>query len=233
MKLIKSLGLSISTLFFATSVQAGIINSTLFDTQATDGSASAITFDTWYFSMFQAGTATFDIMSWEIIEREAGTFEDLNGDGEARFVDTMLILMRDDGELDASDILDSNDDAFVFGTDPTIYHYDSYLSTELAAGNYALIVASAFGDIDYENQVQNGGYVGGLVPSANPFEEYRYAHNLEGTLYDPAVTHGDYQLTYSDNVGKLSHNAVNVSEPNSVVMVALGLFGLARHRKTK
>ena len=156
---------------------------------------------------------TVDTLSWE---RGLADFNgdgkldsiniDVNGDGEIAFLDTYTYLFRNDGSLDATDFVMSNDDSdFTFG-DGSIHRYDSFLEADLAPGDYVLAIGSFFLSPD------------DAIDRFNDGNQYPFDAN-------GSSDHGDYQLTFGGNVsvtGSLT-GLTRVPEPASLL---LGLFGL-------
>lgn len=179
---------------------AGIIlNGTLFS------DSTSTTIDRYAFSVATAGTVDFDIRSWE----DFG--QDLNGDGELAFIDSWLLLFRDDGSLDASDLIDANDDDFAslgFG-DGSIFFTDSFLSASLTAGNYIVAVAAApFADLN--------DAVAAVIAGVDPVAGKPIVLDPMDPMAFPGSDHGDYQLTVTGDVSMVTA----VPEPASWVLFA-------------
>ena len=156
---------------------------------------------------------TIDTLSWERGLADIngdGKLEsiehDVNGDGEIAYLDTYTYLFRNDGSLDASDFIVSNDDSdFTFG-DGSIHRYDSFLEAELEPGDYILAIGSFF--LSPEDAIDRFN------------DSSRYPLDANGSS-----DHGDYQITFGGNVsvtGSLT-GLTCVPEPASLL---LGLFGL-------
>nr|CCA21794.1 conserved hypothetical protein [Albugo laibachii Nc14] len=94
-------------------------------------------------------TVTIDVLSMETPEKNV--FVDVNGDCNAGYIDSSLILFRvNGGTIDASGVVASNDDApDGFGKDDgSISSRDSFLSMSLSAGTYRLAVGTSPLDIN-------------------------------------------------------------------------------------
>jgi PEP-CTERM motif len=189
-----------------------------------DGSNVRIgsTIDHWGFTVNSAGSVTFDMLSWEYDFTTTGQYVDVNGDGEIAFLDTYVMLFQDDGSLDTGDYLTTNDDSGSGFGDGTIYALDSYLSTNLAVGNYIFTVGAYWYDTN--------DAVSGINNSATYYPEGGMPIGTAG--YDPNadIDHGDYQITWSGDVTITSDpgTAVDpVPEPGTMVLLGIGLIGLA------
>lgn len=96
-----------------------------------------VSVDQYIFSLAQDAKVAFDVLSVEV--SDDGTFEDLNGDCKAGYVDAVLYLFDKDGTL-----LASNDDALQNQgqSDGSTSARDPYLAVALTQGKYMLGVAS-------------------------------------------------------------------------------------------
>ena len=156
------------------------------------------------------------MLSWEGIP--SGSYHldptvptDLNGDGEIAYLDTYIYLFRNDGSLDAGDLVGSCDDAHGYGlSDGTIRGVDSYLSEFLSVGDYILAVGGYGLDIAEAIAGHNTTSRG---PATN-LAPYPSA----ATVYD----HGDYRVTFSGDV---------VPEPATICLLGLGGLLLRRKRR--
>ena len=131
---------------------------------------------------------------------------DVNGDGEIAFLDTYTYLFHDDGSLDASDLIASNDDSDFTFDDGSIHRYDSFLEADLAPGDYILAIGSFFLSPDDAIDRFNDG-------NQYPFDA------------DGPSDHGDYQITFGGNVsvtGSFTGPTI-VPEPASLLLGLLGL----------
>nr|CCA14991.1 conserved hypothetical protein [Albugo laibachii Nc14] len=97
----------------------------------------SVSVDQYIFSLAQDAKVAFDVLSVEI--SDDGTFQDLNNDCKADYVDSVLYLYDKDGTL-----LASNDDAYLNQGqgDGSKSARDPYLATTLTEGKYILAVAS-------------------------------------------------------------------------------------------
>jgi hypothetical protein len=199
---------------------AGLIGSTIWKP-----GVPATTFDLWYFTANTSTDAVFDIVSW-------GEGDASNYHGGDYMINSMIWLLRNDGILDNNSILASNDDFYdlaLSGTDGSISHFDSYISMNLFAGDYVLIVGTvdlagntpSFSDLDFTSKMQDKGTV--------------YHYDGIGHTSDN-ISYGDYGLTYTG----VEHTLINpvspvssVPEPSTLAIFALGIMGLAARRFKK
>jgi len=151
------------------------------------------TVDLIYFTVNSTGPVEIDLLSTE--ESDAnGEFVDVNGDGEVAFIDPYIYLFRNDGFLDSSDLIASNDDGSLpaaGGADGSVSNVDSFLSLNLDAGGYVLAVgdynlllpAAVAGQISFASW-------GPLTfdPNTSPHAQWFVAD------------HGDYQVTLRGDV---------------------------------
>ncbi len=174
------------------------------------GTGSSV--DHWGFST-SGGTTTIDTLSmeWDF----SGPIVDVNGDGEIAFFDPYIHLFADDGSLDAGDLIASNDDSGSTFGDGSIFGYDSFLSLNLTAGNYILAIG-AFNLSVSEAITQIND------PNSYPVT---CAEGVGSTSCSfESHDHGDYQITWSDNVTITSNPGTGTGVP---APAPIALFGLA------
>ena len=182
----------------------------------------------WSLSVHSAGTVTIDTLSYEHdeddfdMDGDYNDYIDVNGDGEIAFIDPYINLYIDDGSLDASDLIATNDDDFSNTyADGSIHGYDSYLSILLSAGDYILAIDACCGDPLL-------GYYYDGYPDWNGLQS-ETTNNHD---------HGDYQITFN---GDLTVNSVTAELSKVPVPAAfwlfssgiIGLVGVAGKRKHK
>lgn len=176
------------------------------------------TVDHWKITVNTAGVVKIDVLSWEHDSDPNGTGNDidLNGDGEIAYFDSYIHLFTDDGSLDISDLIDSNDDDFTntYG-DGSIYGYDSYLSLALGAGDYILAIGSFF--LDANDAIGNSNFSSGDYPVTSDFDLDDVADRND---------HGDYRITFNGDL-TVEGAEGTVPEPTSLTLWGLGLLGCA------
>lgn len=163
---------------------------------------------------------TIDTLSWERDSADYNGdgnlgFFDVNGDGEIAYLDTHTYLFRNDGSLDTSDYIASNDDSDSTFSDGSIYHYDSYLEADLEPGEYILAIGNFYLSID------------DAIDRFNDGNQYPFDTN-------GSSDHGDYQISFGGNLsvtGSLT-GPTPVPEPGSAILALLGatLVGAASMR---
>lgn len=191
------------------SANAAVVEGTLYAVNDDSGARIGSTVDHWSFST-TGGLVTIDTLS---MEYGANGYTDVNGDGEIAYFDPYIHLFRDDGSLDAGDLLASNDDSGATFSDGSIHGYDSYLSVNLAAGDYILAIGSFFLSVDDAiNQLNRATY----YPVCDTGQ----------------CDHGDYQITFT-NEYNLTGPSADVPEPSTLALLGLGMAGLAFTRRRK
>lgn len=221
---------------FINSANASFITSgTIFEVD------EGVTVDYWGFSVNTAGVVTFDILSWEAgpeILFTSGPLEqpasDLNGDGEIAFLDTHVHLFKDDGALTVDDVIASNDDAGIGPntslsesfSDGSDFQYDSFLSLTLDVGDYIFAIGTFNLGIEEAIFGLNGSSSNPLTCSGN------YGESCISVV---EKDHGDYQITWSDNVQITSdpNSAQTVPETNPLLLLGFGVVVLRLVRKNR
>ena len=143
------------------------------------------------------------------------TFDVLEWGFGGNYMDSMVWLLSDDGALDIGDLVAQNDDSSSTYGDGSTTSLDSWLSTSITAGNYLLAVGECcnFGASDILDGVQDGvssDYVGATIQNTY-----------------------DYQLTVAGVFSNFHLQGTNVPEPGSLVLLGLGLAGVAYSQRRK
>lgn len=203
------------------SAQALVVEGTLYDTTYDD--INDITHDYWYFTV-TGGTYSFDILSWEPFG------SDVNGDGEYAFIDSMIWLYTDDGNLDGVDEIALNDDYFGTPGDGSLSPLDSFLEIILAPGDYVLAVGTCCTRDDF---------LDGVLDGYGPGDVYGWNENGELTANFMSwnagyQAHGDYQLTIEGEGLRITQAPNQIPEPATFALFGIGLAGIgftARRRR--
>ncbi|MGP9801284.1 DVUA0089 family protein [Rheinheimera sp. NSM] len=179
-----------------------VINAALHDYQSNQSYYRTVDF---YQFSSTGGLASFDILAWGY---------------QGSYLDSMLWLFQDDGDLGVSALLTQNDDFWSLTgrgfTDGSTSALDSYLSFNFSAGNYLLAVGSCcnYGAHD----IIDGMQWNGAASYDNP------------TLYRTLP----YQLTVNGAVSNFrpQDTAIsNIPEPASIALLGMGLLALRLYRK--
>ena len=205
-------GLGLCGLFlFASSAEAFIVSGSIIRL------AGGSSVDYIYFTVNSYGRVTIDTNSWEKDSEDrfngngiTDEFVDVNGDGEIAFFNTHIYLFVDDGFLDASDLIASNDNSTRTYGDGSISKNDAYLSRNLAPGNYVLAIGAANFSL---SEALSGFNSGSFYPVGENFTK---------------IDHGDYQVTISGDV-----TPGVIPEPTTFLLMGVGLSGLAFCRRQK
>jgi hypothetical protein len=151
-------------------VNTNVVNGVIFGTaylqhdgggQDRDAVAPSSTVDSWFFTVNSEGPVTIDTAAWE---RGGGTPVDLNGDGEIKYFDSYIYVFKNDngapGDLVVGGV---NDDSDLTFADGSVDSLDAYLSLNLPAGNYILVIGAynltedeARAGINYDNYYPTG-----------------------------------------------------------------------------
>jgi hypothetical protein len=151
-------------------VNTNVVNGVIFGTaylqhdgggQARGAVAPSSTVDSWFFTVNSEGPVTIDTAAWE---RGGGTPVDLNGDGEIKYFDSYIYVFKNDngapGDLVVGGV---NDDSDLTFADGSVDSLDAYLSLNLPAGNYILVIGAynltedeARAGINYDNYYPTG-----------------------------------------------------------------------------
>lgn len=173
---------------------------------------SSITVDYLAFTTSAAGTVTIDLLSWEWNEATERRV-DVNGDGEYAFLDTYIHLFQ--GSLATGNHIASNEDSGSGTADGSVSALDSFLSLNLAAGNYILAISAYNFDVDE------------AVSGINRGSSYPVTVDEFGIL--ATIDHGDYRVTLTGEF------ITAVPEPATAISLSALLGGgmLIRSRPRK
>lgn len=207
-------------IFCASLAKAGLITEGVIERLGPDQSS----IDLWGFST-SGGNVVFDLLSWEI-DATTDLAQDVNGDGELAFLDTYIYLLRDDGNLSTDDEIGRNDDSFSnLGSDGSIDGLDSFMSIDLAAGDYLLAVG-AFG-------LSMNEIIAGINQSN--FYPDTCSGGIGEVCDQIRADHGDYRITWTGDISLTQNPGVVIStpEPGTLAMLSLGLLSIGLSRKIK
>jgi hypothetical protein len=204
--------LALTCLLSSITAHATVIDGKLFS-QVPSVQTSYTTVDFYSFKMNSAGALNIDLLSWE----ELG--KDVNNDGKYAFLDTMIWIFKD--SISVANLIFQNDDNGFFGNDGSISSLDSYLSANLAMGNYWLAVGACcnFGAEDIVDGKQQNNRLYTFDANTNPIENdvgnYRITFTGDATI----TSRPDYQK--------------QVTAPATLAAFGLGLAALAFRRRDK
>jgi hypothetical protein len=203
-------------------IYASVVVGTLVDTgQGT--SVALIPFHT-----TGVGPTTIDVLSWEFSDAPLpfGMPVDVNGDGEFAFFDPHILLFVDDGALDAADLFagGESDDNLLFpavgADDASVSLVDPFLELLLPTGNYLLAIGAAPG---FSVADALAGF------DADGSKLFTVVSDpLVGDLPFPGHDHGDFRVTFSDNV-----TFAPVPEPSTAVTGCLAVLTVLSLRRTR
>lgn len=217
--MIKKALLTAGLCFTALSASAESVDGQIYALNDAAGNQIGSTVDHIRFSVSTAGIVKIDILSWES-DPISDAPTDVNGDGEIAFLDTYLYLFRDDGNLDSSDYIASNDDSDGTYADGSIWRTDSYLEQNLGAGNYLLAIGAY--DLGMDEAIQR----------ENRDLFYPIRCDIASPQCSSTATssdHGDYRVSFSSNVGLDG----KLPEPTSLGLLGLSMAGFAFWRRKK
>ncbi|MBU0992269.1 MAG: PEP-CTERM sorting domain-containing protein [Proteobacteria bacterium] len=183
------------------------------------------------FSVYSPGDVEINVMSWESTPEGINT--DLNADGEIAYLDTYLYLFKNDGHLDASDLVASNNnpnddsDKNSATDDGSLTYDDSYLKAPLGTGpehqkNYILAIGAW--DLAMEEILMGMNY----AEPSNPTNPSEYIPIWGGTKNSTdwyENDHGDYRITFTGKVENI-HLIQPVPEPDTFALFGLGFIGV-------
>lgn len=161
----------------------------------TNPTPQTTTVDYWNFTVNTAGTVAIDVL--------ARSFNFGNG---ASALDSQIYLFNNDGSLDSSDFITSNDDYYSSSgySDGSTSGLDSYLSRFLNPGNYTLAISDFYFSLSEA--------IAGIQTDSN-------------FIYGP----GDYQISFTGDV-----RIASVPDPGTVLgLMGLSAFGAGSMLKRK
>lgn len=208
------------------------VHGTLFNVLDQSGRPIGTQVDYVPFRLETGGTVTIDVLSGELDDRSRPPFTrvDVNNDSEFAYFDPYVFLFRNDGLLDASDyIAESRIDANRQGfSDGSVTLADPFLSVDLGATDYLLAVLAEPLSLTQALGIAVSGVdpTFGKLRTAVARPPFGFTHQL-------GHDHGDYQITFSDNV-VLAPTTTVVPEPSTFTLLALGaipVFAGLRRRK--
>jgi hypothetical protein len=224
-KAMKRTLVSLACLLFSAGAHATVVNGTIHEILDNAGARVGSTVDHWKFTVLSAGTVTIDTLSWESDEEGRVTADgidepvDVNGDGEIAFLDTYIYLFRDDGSLNAGDLIGLNDDSSSTYSDGSIEDLDAFLSSSLAAGDYLLAIG-AF------HLTTSEAIAGSNADTTYPVT----CRDPSGGCFRSPTDHGDYRITFT---GDLTVRNGQIPEPATLGLLGAGLLGLGFGRRHK
>lgn len=138
----------------------------------------------------------------------------------------IFTFLKNDGVLTQDDKINRNDDSpTTLGSDGSIHYYDSFMSSNLTAGDYFLAVG-AFG-------LSMNEILAGINESAF------YPDSCAGGIGEECdrirSDHGDYRITWTGDVSLTQNPGVVISapEPGTLALLSLGLLSVGLSRKIK
>jgi hypothetical protein len=167
------------------------------------------------FTVATGGPTTIDVLSFEFDDLLMLPV-DVNGDGEFAFFDPIIYLFSDLSPAGLIAVSDDNLD-FLFppfpgAADGSVSLVDPFLEVPLTAGNYILSIGATPPPITLDE----------AIAGADPFPGKMLTIDPQTDLPTPFHDHGDYRITFSDNVS----SAAIIPEPASLLLWA-ALFGIS------